>query len=309
MASKEKYEEISKKLAKIRKFISEEHAIPSRNEEESLLVSQVENFHNIYMNMYTKHGPMISVSKKSNRNEEEDKKVINLEAHILELKTRNKILEDENSNLKREIEDEVSQNKLSVENSTLRKSLSELQCQTFDLQREVEAKDEFIHQLEIENSESELVQKLQTSEAEKDKLGVDLGEVREFIESLEVQLRLTKQRFKITRSEYKDKEELRKKKVKDMHEKCRVLDDRNRDMEEKMSYIESRLNNTEECVKKMVLILTYQIQNMEVMIEESFGDFQSRLVVCYDDVRMMRDGLSLKKDDTKVRRSGTCNGN
>lgn len=256
--------------------------------------------------MYTKHGLMMSRSKKSIKNEEEEeekgKNMINLEAHILELETMNKILEDENSNLKRIIEDDVCQHKLSAENSTLRKSMSELQCKTFDLQREVEAKDEIIYHLEMENRENELLQKLQTSESEKEKLVVDLGEVREFIESLEVQLRLTKQRFKITRSEYKDKEELHKKKVKEMQEKCQVLDDRNRDTEEKMSYMESHLNRIEECVKKMVVVLTYQIQNMEDAVELRFEDFQNRLFVCFDDIKMMRDSLmNVKKKVDNIR--------
>lgn len=116
--------------------------------------------------------------------------------------------------------------------------------------------------------------KLQASQSEVEKL-------QETVKTLEVQIRLTNQKLKVTKSEYKEKDEARKKKLEELQES----------MHNKDSDDNSKVRKMKEIGDKEVVMLCDAFRNLEVLFEDSYAGFQTRLLDCSQDVVVLKDKL------------------
>lgn len=126
-------------------------------------------------------------------------------------------------------------------------------------------KDDTIRKLEM---------KLEASESEVKRL-------QDTVISLEVQIRLTNQKLKVTKSEYKEKDEARKKKLEELQESMHI----------KNSDDNSKVRKMKEVGDKEVVMLCDAFRNLEVLFEDSYEGFQSRLLDCSQDVVVLKNKL------------------
>lgn len=149
--------------------------------------------------------------------------------------------------------------------AVLAKREAHLTSSPSSLEIESDPKDDTIRKLET---------KLQASQSEVEKL-------QETVKTLEVQIRLTNQKLKVTKSEYKEKDEARKKKLEELQES----------MHNKDSDDNSKVRKMKEIGDKEVVMLCDAFRNLEVFFDDSYAGFQTRLLDCSQDVVILKDKL------------------
>ncbi|KAF3340104.1 paramyosin-like protein [Carex littledalei] len=149
----------------------------------------------------------------------------------------------------------------------------------------------------LEENHLEQKEKLALSEGETAKLNVQL-------QDLEVQLRLSKQKLKVTETECRYKEEHSKKLVDGLNSKVRDLEGKMSKMIARLNYLENHLVETEENAKVGISAVGNRIKELKSIFDERFSSFVSRVLELNEELKFLKKNLDeelSEKEKMKIR--------
>ncbi|XP_068664647.1 COP1-interactive protein 1-like [Aristolochia californica] len=123
----------------------------------------------------------------------------------------------------------------------------------------------------------------------------EIAKLSEIAQNIEVQLRLSNQKLKITESEFEKKEEKYRKQEMQLHEGHRLLDDQIMKLSQKVSLLENERNQIGQMTKTALQAVRVGVDNLEVTVqkfEENHAHVDARLSNYIIELDIMRTWVS-----------------
>ncbi|XP_020248019.1 sporulation-specific protein 15-like [Asparagus officinalis] len=192
--------------------------------------------------------------------------------------------------------------KLQEENVVLEQNQSELQRQKIYLEEKLREKEK--EKCNMEESYKELLAKLEVAEGDKADEDREIAKLNQKVQNLEVQLRLSNQKLKITETESKETVEGYIRTMEGMKAERQAVEEQMLKLSRKMNLLGTEVKQLKEVAESGISDLAKGYNELESAFEESSGHILKQLSICSEELNALKKWvteLKYEKQELSVR--------